>query len=280
MGIRTYPFGIVDDIKEAKQRKHDALLASWGKAVAQIIADPNVDFTPDNDGLNDTTILTPSVSLLEYTPESWTVKIIDPQGNDFYTWNGEGALPATLTWNGKSESGEVAFSRDTYMAKVIVVPDEADRTRTGQDTVEAESSIDTGILFQEIIPQKEWKIVVNTIYFDPDKPTFDEITPEQIQSNKDTLDSVARQISEHGSVKVVVEGYANNVSNTEEENVNELIPLSQARAEAIMAQLVERGLEAKNLSAKGFGGANPLAAWEDHAAWWKNRRVEFRVIAQ
>ena len=113
-----------------------------------------------------------------------------------------------------------------------------------------------------------------------DKPTFDEITPEQIQSNKNTLDSVARQISEHGSVKVVVEGYANNVSNTEEENVNELIPLSQARAEAIMAQLVERGLEAKNLSAKGFGGANPLAAWEDHAAWWKNRRVEFRVIAQ
>lgn len=56
--------------------------------------------------------------------------------------------------------------------------------------------------------------------------------------------------------------------------------MSQARAEAIMAQLVERGLEAKNLSAKGFGGANPLAAWEDHSNWWKNRRVEFRVIAQ
>ena len=189
-------------------------------------------------------------------------------------------MPATLTWDGKSESGEVAFSRDTYMAKVIVVPDEADRTRTGQDTVEAETTIDTGILFQEIIPKQEWKIVVNTIYFDPDKPTFDEITPEQIQSNKDTLDSVYRQISEHGSVKVVVEGYANNVSNTEEENVNELIPLSQARAEAIMSQLIERGLDANNLSAKGFGGASPLAAWEDHANWWKNRRVEFRVIAQ
>ena len=94
----------------------------------------------------------------------------------------------------------------------------------------------------------------------------------------DTIDpgKVARKIRAHGdSVKVTVEGYANNVSNTEKENIEELIPLSQARAEAIMKQLVDRGLDAGNLSAKGYGGANPLAAWEDHANWWKNRRVEF-----
>lgn len=277
VGIRTYPLSFGRDIAAARQRKHDAMIASWGDAVCAIKANPNTDFTPDNDGVNDTTLLTPSVTYLEFDPESWTITILDPQGNIFRSWSGTGALPQNLTWDGKSDSGEIAFSRDMYTAKLSVIPSEADRTRTGKDLLEATDVIKTGILFEEIVPKQEWKIIVNTIYFDPDAATFNKISDEQRQSNTDTLDSIYRQIMEHGNVNVVVEGYANNVSNTEEENTKELIPLSQSRAEVIMQLLIERGLKAENLSAKGYGGANPLAAWEDHANWWKNRRVEFRV---
>ena len=74
-----------------------------------------------------------------------------------------------------------------------------------------------------------------------------------------------------------VEGYANNVSNTERENIQELIPLSRLRAQTIVNILVENGLDRSILSSDGKGGSNPIAKWEDRENWWKNRRVEFIV---
>ena len=140
-----------------------------------------------------------------------------------------------------------------------------------------EDSVKTGILFQVVIPDKQWKIIVNTIHFDPDRATFEKISEEQRQENFDTLEILSKEIAEHGEVEVLVEGYANNVSNTERENRQELIPLSRLRAETIMKLLIENGLDEEVLSYKGNGGMNPIAKWEDHDNWWKNRRVEFIV---
>ena len=140
--------------------------------------------------------------------------------------------------------------------------------------------IKSGILWETIIPDEKWKIVVNTIYFDPDAATFNTLTEEQILSNKWTLDSIADQVKEKESfveLNIEIQGYANNVSNTEKENIEELIPLSQARADAIKEELAKRGLKISNLTSIGYGGANPMAKWEDRQHWWKNRRVEFVV---
>ena len=314
LGVRTYPFGFVNDFRrhaaekaaakaaadkaeqeriaaeqaqlaaqQAEQERiaqaqHAAMVASWGKAEAAISIEPAENFTPDNDGVNDTAAVTPSAKYLEYDPQSWKIEILDPQMHPFRTMTGNGKLPERWIWDGLSDNGEQAFSRDTYTAKLSVVPDTKDTARTGQTILEAQTKVETGILMQEVKPQQEWRIVVNTIYFDPDKATFNKITEAQRKSNKDTLDSVARQLNAHPGCDTTVEGYANNVSNTERENREELVPLSQARAEAIMQQLVDRGLDAKHMNAIGMGGANPLAKWEDHANWWKNRRVEFRVV--
>ena len=76
---------------------------------------------------------------------------------------------------------------------------------------------------------------------------------------------------------MTVEGYANNISGTREENEKDLLPLSQKRAEAIMELLAERGIARERLSAKGMGDANPIASREDRANWWKNRRIEFFI---
>ena len=95
--------------------------------------------------------------------------------------------------------------------------------------------------------------------------------------NKETLESITRQILEHGEVEVLVEGYANNVSNTEQENIQELIPLSKLRAQTVMGILIENGLDEQILSFDGKGGLNPIAEWKDRDNWWKNRRVEFIV---
>ena len=186
-------------------------------------------------------------------------------------------IPETLVWDGKSDSGEDVFSMNRYGVRLTVNLSQKDKERTGQETVTATDAIMTGIQMQVIIPNKKWKIIVNTIHFDPDRATFTRISEAQQKENRETLDSIAEQIKAHPDCFITIEGYANNVTNTEREDREELIPLSKLRAEAILEMLKERGLESSIMKADGKGGANPLAAWEDRASWWKNRRVEFVV---
>ncbi len=205
------------------------------------------------------------------------VCIYDMEGAEIKRYEGSGKIPSQIEWDGKSESGELVFSRNEYTIKFTVIPSEVDRERTGFSELTSSEKIKTGILFEVIIPDKQWKIIVNTIYFDPDRATFKMISEEQQRENKETLESITRQILEHGDVEVLVEGYANNVSNTERENIQELIPLSRLRAQTIVNILVENGLDRNILSSDGKGGLNPIAKWEDRENWWKNRRVEFIV---
>ena len=236
-----------------------------------------MDFTPDEDGVNDTVSFIPELENIEKDVESWTIRVLDQKGNKVIQWDGKGKLPEKFEWDGKSDSGEYVFSRNLYTIEMSIVPNEKDRNRTGQDKFTAKTTITTGILFQVIIPNKKWKIVVNTIHFDPDKETFDKIPEEQRKENYETVESIARQIKEHGNVHVEVEGYANNVTNTERENLQELIPLSRLRAKTIMEMLIQNGLDKELLSYEGRGGSNPIAEWKDTSNWWKNRRVEFVV---
>ncbi|MCR5725036.1 MAG: OmpA family protein [Treponema sp.] len=259
------------------QEERAKLAATWEKPAATLTASPDTDFTPDNDGIGDSVRITPGAERLELEPEHWEIEIRDPQNHGFRHWSGTGSLPESVIWDGRSDDGELTFSRNVYTVHLTVVPAEKDRQRTGMDSLTATTAIQTGILMQVIIPEKQWKIIVNTIHFDADKATFNSIPREQQEENRETLDSIARQIKLHGSVSVLIEGYANNVTNTQREDREELIPLSNERAKAIQGLLMERGLPEEMLTATGKGGANPIAAWEDRQNWWKNRRVEFIV---
>ena len=57
-------------------------------------------------------------------------------------------------------------------------------------------------------------------------------------------------------------------------------PSSQQRAEAVVKYLVDQGVEARRLVAKGFGPDKPIGDNATEAGREQNRRVEFNIVQQ
>lgn len=235
------------------------------------------DFTPDGDGNHDTIAFHPATRYMSEPPVEWTLKIIDPKGNDFKTWSGNGFPPEEIVWDGTGDDGSVAFSRETYKAYLAVTLCDRDRELLGRSELEAvvegNVSIANGVILKATA-KDEWRIELTSISFDPDAATFNNLTDIQRREFLQSLDEIAERALSVKGARIRVEGYANNVSGTEEENVNDLIPLSQKRAEKIVEMLIERGIDSEIITAVGMGGANPKASRSDRENWWKNRRIE------
>jgi outer membrane protein OmpA-like peptidoglycan-associated protein len=84
-----------------------------------------------------------------------------------------------------------------------------------------------------------------------------------------TLDDAAAALKVAGDLKVEVGGHTDNVGAPEANQ-----KLSQERARAVMAALVERGVKADRLTAQGYGQSSPIADNRTEEGRAKNRRVE------
>lgn len=89
---------------------------------------------------------------------------------------------------------------------------------------------------------------------------------------KPTLDTVASTIKEYCGVTAHVVGHTDNTGSYQ---VNQ--PLSQRRAQSVMAYLESQGVEASRLSSEGVADSQPVASNEDAAGRQQNRRVEVLV---
>ena len=74
-------------------------------------------------------------------------------------------------------------------------------------------------------------------------------------------------------LKVRVEGHTDNKGNDKKNK-----ELSQTRAEAVVAYLVDHGVEASRMVAEGFGEENPIADNKTKEGREENRRVEIHVL--
>lgn len=87
------------------------------------------------------------------------------------------------------------------------------------------------------------------------------------------LNKAADDLLANPKIKVIVAGHTDNTGDAEMNR-----KLSQKRAEAVRIYLIERGVPADRLSAKGFGESQPVVPNDTAAGRAKNRRVELQVI--
>lgn len=84
-----------------------------------------------------------------------------------------------------------------------------------------------------------------------------------------TLDQAAESLKAWGDVKVEVAGHTDSRGSYAYN-----MRLSQRRADAVRAYLIDKGIAAERLSAKGYGESRPIADNATEGGRYKNRRVE------
>ena len=124
-------------------------------------------------------------------------------------------------------------------------------------------------------PPKQVKIRDNRIELGQ-KIQFALNKSEILPASFSLMDELAKTIQENPQVqKVSIEGHASN-----EGQAQYNLALSKARAEAVRAYLVSKGVSADRLSSTGFGASTPSASNDNEEGREKNRRVEFHITKQ
>jgi OOP family OmpA-OmpF porin len=108
--------------------------------------------------------------------------------------------------------------------------------------------------------------IEDSVYFETARAT---IKPESYA----LLDEIAAVLQDHPELlRVRIEGHTDSRG---EAKYN--LDLSQERAAAVRAYLIDKGVAPKRLSSIGYGETKPLDPRETEAAWSQNRRVDFWI---
>jgi outer membrane protein len=89
---------------------------------------------------------------------------------------------------------------------------------------------------------------------------------------RQTLDEVAAALLTQPELQVAVQGYTDSIGSAAY-NLN----LSQRRADAVKAYLIDKGVSAAVLTATGYGKASPIAPNDSAEGRAQNRRVAFEI---
>jgi outer membrane protein OmpA-like peptidoglycan-associated protein len=227
-------------------------------------------FSPDDDGIND--VLSIGLAIRDSSiVTSWQARILDPFSRPFWERTGDRSIPRQITWDGRSTTGERVQSTSRYPIEISAI-DVYGNTGT------ASTAVNTDIL---VLQQGDsLRIVLSNINFAPFTADYRNLAPEIVRNNLSTLDRVTEVLARFPTYDIGIEGHAVSLlwadpvrARREQDEV--LMPLSLSRAQAIQQALIQRGIEADRITARGFGGSRPIVPHGDEANRWKSRRVEF-----
>ncbi len=109
-------------------------------------------------------------------------------------------------------------------------------------------------------------IRLKDIFFDTDRS-------ELLSRSNVELDKLVYILIENPTLEIEIIGHTDNVG-----DVNYNMTLSRRRANQVMEYLTRNGIQAKRLSANGFGSTQPIASNDVEETRQMNRRVEFRIV--
>ena len=109
-------------------------------------------------------------------------------------------------------------------------------------------------------------IILEGITFDVNKAT---IKPE----SEETLMKALKTLQTYPEIEVEIGGHTDSDGSAKSN-----LKLSQARADAVKAWLVEKGIDPKRITTKGYGEDKPIADNKTKEGKAKNRRIEFTRI--
>jgi outer membrane protein OmpA-like peptidoglycan-associated protein len=101
---------------------------------------------------------------------------------------------------------------------------------------------------------------------------FTQSTATLLPSSRPTLNALARTLREQPAMQLEIAGHTDNVG---EAALN--VRLSEQRARVVRQYLVQQGIDSVRLTARGYGGARPVADNRDPQQRPRNRRVEVVV---
>lgn len=118
-----------------------------------------------------------------------------------------------------------------------------------------------------LVPLKEGnKLTLNNIYF---KSNADELT----DFAKKGLEELALTLAKENNLQIEIAAHTDNVGSDEYNKT-----LSEKRAVAVKKHLLQRGVQEKLLTTRGFGESMPIAPNDTEENRAMNRRVEFKIV--
>jgi outer membrane protein OmpA-like peptidoglycan-associated protein len=133
-----------------------------------------------------------------------------------------------------------------------------------KETTTETKSYEIEVLLEPIAANS--KITLNNVFFDFDK---NELKQESFVE----LDKLADLLKKNPTVKIEISGHTDNKG---DKKYN--LTLSQKRAESVVNYLVQKGIAAARLVAKGYGDTMPIAPNDTEESKAKNRRTEVKVL--
>ena len=204
--------------------------------------------------------------------QSWTMKIISPEGTVFRTFSGTWPQKS-VEWDGKSSSGAFVESAEDYPVRVTVMDEFGNvGMLTGKVPVDI-------LVFNT---PEGYRIESSRIFFKPYTADYRDVPPEIARQNAARLDLLADKLKKFPSDRIKIIGHAvmiywNDPTLGKVEQKDILVPLSQARAKAIEQALAERGLAIAMFTTDGVGAADQIVPDSDYKDRWENRRVALFV---
>ncbi len=206
----------------------------------------------------------------------WSVDLLNTGGEILRSYAGAGNPSGNITWKvvtDKKTAPSLSGSNSDLLLKLTV-------TDEGNNVTVYEKKVPIDILLVEKNGRKY--ISVPNIIFGAYRYTLGSAGIKFLNRNNESLDRVAAIYRKYPRYSLILEGHALDIylgtpRQAREEKI--LVPLTKHRAETVRNALIKRGMDKNKIKIEFYGGLHPIVSVHDRRIWWKNRRVEFVMVA-